>query len=335
MKRLTIADLIDAYRADPDSPYLKLRYRTRENSDSLLRRIRVDMGFLTICEDEIDARFMLRMHEQWTVRGVAMAHSLIAQLRSLATFGATLLKNKPCRELKILLHDMKFKNSTPRTLFLTAEQADLIRHHARTAQLASMSLAQAFQFEFAFRQKDVIGEWVPEREPGESDTTWRGQKWLRGVRWEEIDADLILTHVTSKRGKLATHDLTLAQMVVDELTRAYPGFARADGTLDRSALPVSGPIIVHEETGRPWLTPKFRATWRMIARTAGIPDDVQNRDSRAGAITEATDGGASLEQAKELAGHSDIQTTQIYSRAKASKAREAQTARVAQRKKPA
>lgn len=337
-KPLTINALIDAYRSDPDSAYVKpsdkggLRYRTKENADSLMRRVREDMGFVQIAD--IDARFMLRMHEQWTERGVAMAHALIAQLRTLTTFGATLLKNKDCRELKITLHDMKFKNGTPRTVHLTAAQADLIRHHARTAQLASMSRAQAFQFEFAFRQKDCIGEWIPDGEPGESDTRWHGQKWVRGLRWEEIDADLILQHVTSKRGKLAVHDLKLAPMVCDELARAYPGFVVGE-TFDRAALPTSGPIIVAEDNGRPWSTAKFRATWRSIARTAGIPDNVQNRDSRAGAITEATDGGASLEQAKELAGHSDIQTTQIYSRAKVSKAREAQQARVAQRKKPA
>jgi hypothetical protein len=31
----------------------------------------------------------------------------------------------------------------------------------------SIALAQAIQFDCALRQKDVIGEWVPESEPGE------------------------------------------------------------------------------------------------------------------------------------------------------------------------
>ncbi len=338
-KPLTIAELIDAYRSDPDSAYVKpsdkggLRYPTKQNAAGLLRRITADMGFVKV--SDIDARFMLRMHEQWTERGVSMAHSLIAQLRTLATFGATLLKNKDCRELKITLHDMKFKNGKPRTVFLSAEQADLIRHHARAAQLGSMALAQAFQYEGALRQKDVIGEMVPETEPGESEITWRGEKWLRGLRWDEIDADLILAHVMSKVGKTAVLDLKLAPMVLEELARAYPGFAAGDGSFNRAALPVSGPIIVHEGTGRPWDSWKFRMTWRELARGAGIPDNVQNRDSRSGRITEAVANGASLDEAKELAGHSDIQTTQIYTRGKQAKARKAQQAIGARGVKPA
>ena len=44
------------------------------------------------------------------------------------------------------------------------------------------------------RQKDVIGEWVPRSEPGPSDI-WNsdGEKWLRGLRWQEIDGNLIGT----------------------------------------------------------------------------------------------------------------------------------------------
>ena len=50
---------------------------------------------------------------------------------------------------------------------------------------------------------------------------------------------------------------------------------------------------------------------------AGVPDDVWNRDSRAGGVTEATDADGSkenLEQVRHHAGHSSIETTQRYSR---------------------
>lgn len=336
-KRLTIGELIDKYTTDPDSGYRRLRHVTRQNTDSLLRRIRADIGFVAITEDDFDARFIMRLHEQWMERGVSTAHALMAQLRTMATFGATLLKNKQCRELKVTLHDMKFKNGKAREVIMTVAQSDLIRNHARTAQLASMALAQALQFECAFRQKDVIGEWVPEDEPGESDVRCIGNrarrlKWLRGVTWNEIDDHLVLRHITSKKLKPVTHHLTLAPAVLDELARAYPGFARGDGTYDRAALPKSGPIVVNEKSGRPWRTPEFRETWRKIARSAGIPDHIQNRDNRASAVTEATANGASLEQAKELAGHSDIATTQIYSRGREEKGRQAQATRVANRK---
>ena len=56
-----------------------------------------------------------------------------------------------------------------------------------------------------FRQKDVIGEWVPISEPGMSAVINGNSKWLRGLDWKEIDANWICKHVTSKRQKEITH----------------------------------------------------------------------------------------------------------------------------------
>jgi hypothetical protein len=55
-------------------------------------------------------------------------------------------------------------------------------------------LAQALQFELMLRQKDVIGEWVPDSEPGENDIHHDGRKWFRGIRGDAIDGDMILRH---------------------------------------------------------------------------------------------------------------------------------------------
>jgi hypothetical protein len=82
----------------------------------------------------------------------------------------------------------------------------------------SMALAQAFQFDGTMRQKDIIGEWVPLDEPGPlSDVISGNEKWVRGIRFEEIDQNLILRHVTSKRDKLLTIDLKQCPMVMKEL----------------------------------------------------------------------------------------------------------------------
>lgn len=62
--------------------------------------------------------------------------------------------------------------------------------------------------------------------------------------------------------------------------------------------------------------------WRMIATEAGVPKKVRNMDSRAGAITEATDAGAELEHIRHAATHSDIAMTQRYSRGESGKAEE-------------
>jgi hypothetical protein len=91
------------------------------------------------------------------------------------------------------------RSRQPRNEVLSAEQADAIRAHAHEIGWHSIALAQAFQFELLLRQKDVIGEWVPMSEPGVALETWKGQKWLRGLIWSEIDDNLVLRHVTSKR----------------------------------------------------------------------------------------------------------------------------------------
>src|SRR3954465_13441337 len=89
----------------------------------------------------------------------------------------------------------------------------------------SIALAQALQFELLLGQKDVIGEWVPVGEPGESDVVREeegheeeGQKWLRGLRWSDIDKNLILRHRVGSSGRRIEVDLRTAPMVLEELS---------------------------------------------------------------------------------------------------------------------
>jgi hypothetical protein len=165
------------------------------------------------------------------------------------------------------------------------------------------------------RQKDVIGEWVPMSEPGLSDTFHAGMKWLRGLRWEEIDDNLTLAHETSKREKMLKVPLSKAPMVLEELDRQFPHFK----TQGRSALPRSGPIVINEYNQVPWGADEYRRHWRKAATAAGVPKTIRNMDSRAGAITEATEAGAELEHIKHAATHGDIAMTQRYSRGAADK----------------
>lgn len=76
----------------------------------------------------------------------------------------------------------------------------------------------------------------------------------------------------------------------------------------------AGPIIICERTGMPWQYEFFRSTWRRIARAAGIPDSVQNRDARAGGITEGEQAGATREQLRVHAAHSNAAMTDSYDR---------------------
>ena len=313
----SLKSLAHCYLTDPDSSYRKTRYRTKGFYSYLCGRITDQHGDVLVAE--INMRQVLRWHGEWGADGkVAMGHGMVGMLRGILTYGSTILDCEECRKVRALLHDMRFAMPKPRTERLTAEQAVAIRAKAREMGYYSIALAQALQFELMLRQKDVIGEWVPQSEPGHSETTYRHLKWLRGVRWSEIDADLVLRHTTSKRGKDIEVDLNLAPMVMEEL-----------GRLD--IMPKFGPVIVSETTMRPYVTQEFQRLWRIVANEAGIPRSVRNMDSRAGAISEATDAGADLEHVRHAATHSDIGMTQRYSRSSKDKVRGVMEKRVKHR----
>jgi len=315
----TINTLIACYQRDPDSPFHKLRWNSRNNYENLMRRLKQEYGDEPLVD--IKARTLLRWHEGWTgTKGHhAMAHSMIAIVRTLMTFGATILESAECSRLKTILGDMRFTMPKARTERITAEQVVAIRAAAHKIGQPSVALAQAFQFECILRQKDVIGEWVPAGEPGLSEVVDGGTKWLRGIRWSEIDDNMILRHTTSKKQKDVEVDLNLAPMVMEELQRL-------------PSIPKTGPIVVYEATGIPYRGAQFRKLWRLVATVAGVPDAIYNMDSRSGAISEATDAGADLEHVRHAATHSDIKMTQRYSRNAAEKTANVQRIRGEHRK---
>lgn len=330
MTDLAMRDLIEAYKTDKVSPYRKLRYRTRQNYNSLLQRVGKDRGAVRLTE--IRHRVFLEWHADWSSDGqhIPMAHALIGMVRTLIGFGVVFLEDRECERLSGVLHKMKFEMGKGRDQHLTADQVDAVRVQAHKMGYPSMAQAQALQFDGTLRQKDIIGETVPQSEPGISDVMWRGMKWLRGVRFNEIDENLVLRHVTSKRLKLVEIDLKLAPMLFEEFQVAYCDLGEP---LTRAKLPATGPVIVNEDTGRPYLTHQFRRRWRIIARAAGIPDEVQNRDTRAGAITEAIESGVLLEDARKSAAHSNVDQTSRYSRDFAKATARAMTLRAADRER--
>lgn len=295
----TLRSLSECYQLDRDSGFYKKEHKSRLHYVTLIRIVLDQHGHEYI--RDIKARTVLRWHEEWTKRGVAMAHSLVRMLRTMIIFGSTILEDAECQRIGGALSQMRFVQARPRTERLTAEHAIAVREMAHKCGVHSVALAQAFQFDCMLRQKDVIGEWMPQAEPGLSDVLAGNDKWVKGIRWEEIDGDMILRHVTSKRKKLIEVDLKLCPMVIEELNRLGER-----GT--------HGPIIICEWTLRPWDIHAFRNKWRKIARLAGVPDIVRNMDSRAGAISEATDAGADLEHVRHAATHGDISMTMRYSR---------------------
>jgi hypothetical protein len=284
----TVGALVEQYRNNELSPYKKIRFKTREYYDALIKRLLQDCGSLKLAD--LKTQDFQSLYDGWTENGTkkqAMGHSLITMLRGLVNFGMAGLADDQCERLAMVLHNMHFPMvKSSRSERLTAEQAMEICRAANEMGRASIALAQAFQFDCKLRQKDVIGEWVPLTESEQSDVidTVNGNKWLRGIRWEGINENFILTHVTSKGQKKITVDLKLAKMIMDEL-----------GNVSRDQLPPKGPIIISEASKLklPWYGVEFRRNWRLAADKAGVPRAVKNMDTRAGAISEATNAKSS------------------------------------------
>lgn len=317
---LTLAELVERYKTDRVSGWRKLRYPTRRNQETVLRRMVEAHGHKTMAS--IRGRDIEEMYLDWSGDGekVSMGHAFVSKLRTICGFGAGMLEDMECNRIALYLKQRKFPMGEPRKQFMTAAQCTDIRIMARNYGYNSIALVQALQFELMLRQKDCLGEWVPLDEPGDSEVLYHGEKWLRGLRWEEIDGDLILRHTTSKKEKELVVDLKLAPMVLEEI-RLLPDFMKQP----------RGPVVISEHNCMPWQAVTFRQKWRMIATAAGIPKDIFCMDNRASGVTEATQAGASLESIKHAATHSDISMTQRYSRGAEGKIADVQRARLAHR----
>lgn len=234
----TLAGLLDRYLTDPKSPFVNLRFHTRKYYTICCKRLQKEHG--TEVVDQIGMTTFEDWHRRWTVaNGSSMAKALITILRLVFSFGATRLQDLHCIRISLTLSKMKFKTTKSRAVKLNRDQALLICAEAHRQQFHSIALAQILLFETQLSQIEIIGEWVPLSEKGgDPNVTYGDQKWRRGLRWEEIDADWVVRHPT----------ITAEGEIVEDL-KNYP-MVKAE--LDRIARRPSGPVIINEHAGIPW-----------------------------------------------------------------------------------
>jgi hypothetical protein len=160
---------------------------------------------------------------------------------------------------------------------------------------AAVALGLSLQWWLTLRAVDVRGQWLPER---------KGARWADGLTWDMIDLKAgKITKAASKTerhdGTVITWDLAPIPAVLDRL-RAIPEGERI------------GPVI--KENGKPFRKEVYTNRFRKYARAAGVPDEVQMRDTRAGAINDAMMHGANKLQMQHAAGHLNSDTTERYIR---------------------
>jgi hypothetical protein len=247
------------------------------------------------------------------------AHNAVAMVRTVLRFMAA-LRHPECKVLAEELSKIQFERGAAREHELTYQQ---VRAFIRTAfEMADkgsierdralyLAIGTAAQFELMLRQKDIIGDWAPRRQDTRypagitilhhDDETWSGF-----FTWESIPGWRWRTKTSkSKYRSAADFDLTLYDLLFP-LLELVPNEQR------------HGPIIKGEH-GLPIRYRTYNKNFRKIAEVAGIPFEVQNRDARAGGITEAEEAGAPLEDIQMGATHQDKKQTLSYVRRRSKK----------------
>jgi len=303
----TLGALLKKYQSDPESPYYSLRPGSRHPYDHYLSKLIDGIGGVKL--GAITGSDLKRWHGVWSDGGEKLAASKMqrAVLDAAVSYGI-MCRVKECIELREVLKAASRKLPSPRRreFTVTAKQVDALRAAAHADGRPSSAMTYALVFETTLRLWDVIGQWWPLDSPLISDVTSErmGKKWF-GLRWEDIDENLVLRYMPSKTsaktGMSVTFPLDRAQMVVEELAH----------------WPVrTGPVIVSETTCLPFSSNYFGEFWRKDRAAAGISPNVWARDLRASGITEARAAGVATDDAGKVAGHSGTKTTSaIYDRA--------------------
>jgi len=317
----TIGCLIETYKVDPYSPYQALSHGSRQAYD-------YDLGVLlkTVGErrlDKLTGKDFRRWYDNLRrpaqpggPERIRRAAGVMTMLRILVGYGVE-SDIAHCDRLKLILGSMRFKGPGHRTQFLTYEQAAAIIAKAHELGFPEIALGQALQFEATLRQSDVIGQWIPD-----PDAPHRS-RWTGGLLWgQHISKDYILEKRTTKRGVLSHVDLKGYPLALAELQNV---------PIERRV----GPVIIDSRTGAPFKEGLYARRWRVIARAAGVPDNIWNRDSRAGGVTEGSDAGADMELLRHHASHRSLSSTEVYSRPTLAKTTRVAKLRLAHRERRA
>lgn len=279
-------------------PYRELKPNTQLDYKRHLKPL-LDGKSAKLIEDITGADVVRWFKELQEGRSRTTAYTMISVFKAVVSFGAAEGKEE-CAKLRGMLTAARFKKGERRQSCLTREQVQAFNAAAIEYGRPSMALGLTLQFELGMRQRDVIGEWV--RATGaDGIRDHENRRWGNGLTGMLFDNNGHMVKRTTKTGSKIEHSIDdhpeLAAMVRPILERNR-----------------GGPLVINEATGVPYKAAKYREFFRRIARKAGIPDDVWSMDARAGAITEALESGATIEDTRAFVGHTDAKTTRTYNR---------------------
>lgn len=288
--------LIRRYLHDEFSPIREVKSNTALEYRERLEVIDAAIGEVLIAHTDYERikRWQVAMQDKG--RSVAYIARWFGRLRLAANYGA-LIKPDLCKRPADILGGMRITSPTPRTVAPTSEQIEAIIAKADAVDDAMFALALSLMWWTMLRPVDVIGQWLQD-DDGKP-------RWADGLTWGMVSLEEgAITKTPSKTEKhmheALTWDLTAVPELLDRLA-AIPTEQRV------------GPVI-RQGNGAPFQRRWFNTKYRRYARAAGVPDEVQMRDTRAGAVTDAKSAGATAIQMQHAANHKNPATTQRYIR---------------------
>ena len=325
----TLKSLLVKYQTDADSSFFSLRPSSRHPYEHYAAKMIAVIGNVRL--DTITGSDLKRWHKAWSGGGERLAASKMSRavLDAAVSYGIT-CRIRACIELREVLKTTSRELPAPRRreYTVTADEVVRLRAAAHAAGRPSSALAYALVFETTLRLWDVIGQWWPMDSAVISDVVSEmhtsmkhAKKWF-GIRWEDIDANMVLRYVPSKTsaktGLAVTYPLARAPMVMEELEHHHKR---------------TGPMIICEGLGLPYSSNYFGEFWRKDRDAVGLPKHIWARDLRASGITEGRAAGISTDDAAKVAGHASTKTTAaVYDRAALAAAERFADARVKGRK---
>lgn len=185
----------------------------------------------------------------------------------------------------------------------TRAEYNLYRETARAMGFQSMATAAAICFEGCQRVYDAFGFEDPDGV-------------VRGVFWDDYQPGVQISLTQSKTGKLIQLPLTVE--VEREKVLLYPELEEELARTPRTGA-AREMIVRREKTGEPYDPDYMTYVHRKIRSKAGLPKDLRFTSFRHGGLTEIGDAGN--DDIRAVSGHTKIDTTTIYNKANAAKAR--------------
>lgn len=288
---------IARYKSDEFSAFHDVKHNTRADYLDRLSTMEQMVGAVLLAETDYARLKMWEAVMARKGRSQDKIHKLFAMIRIVARHG--LKVNPPVfRNVCDILSVMRVKKAPARDVCPTPAQVHAIIAAADAAGDHMFALSYSLQWWLAIRAVDVRGLYEGDR---------KTNRWGDGLTWDMIDLKAkTIRKVESKTrrsdGRARVWDLSPLPDIVARI-EAIP--------MDRRV----GPVICGRD-GKPFTDRYYATLFRKYARAAGVPDEVQMRDARAGALNDALRHGANAIEVQHAAGHASFATTEHYIRSR-------------------